>query len=187
MLHLDHIYRARRAIAGHARHTPLVASPALSERTGREVRLKLESLQDIGAFKIRGAANKLLNLSPDERARGVVAVSSGNHGRGIAAAAARLGIRATVLMSTLVPETKVAAIRALGADVVIAGDSQDACDELAQQLIRRDGLVEVHPFDDLEVIAGQGTIGAPNVVRSTPPFICPGLSVRLKMSQAHTE
>lgn len=153
------IDRARRAIAPHVCRTPLRLSPSLSEAAGAEVRLKLETMQDTGAFKLRGATNRLLALTEGERKRGVICVSTGNHGRGVAFAAARRGVRCVVCMSRLVPENKVAAIEALGARVEIAGASQDEAEETAARLIDAEGLVPVSPFDDVHVIAGQGTIG----------------------------
>ncbi len=155
----DDLHRARQTIAPLVRHTPLVSSSALSRHTNAIVGLKLETMQDTGAFKIRGAANKLLNLAPDKRARGVVAISSGNHGRGIAHAAKHLGIKAVVCMGGLVPANKLESIKALGADVRIVGSSQDEANVEAQRLIAEEGLIEAHPFDDPDVIAGQGTIG----------------------------
>ena len=156
---LADIYRARRVITPLARHTPLMPSPALTGELGREVRLKLETLQDTGAFKIRGAANKLHSLTEQERERGVVAISSGNHGRGIAGAAKWHGIRAVICMGSLVPQNKVEAIRGLGAEVRIVGTGQDDAEVEADRLMQEEGLVEAHPFDDPFVIAGQGTIG----------------------------
>jgi len=153
------IFRARKLIAAHVRRTPLVRSDALSERTGREVHLKLETLQETGAFKLRGATNRILQLAGDERARGVVAVSTGNHARAVALAAARSGVRAVIFMSKLVPRNKVEAVEALGADVRIVGRSQDEADAEAQRLVEAEGLIYVSPFDDPFVIAGQGTIG----------------------------
>ena len=154
-----HVYRARRAIAAAVCRTPLVPAASLSDGDGREFRMKLETLQPTGAFKLRGASNKLGVLSAEQRARGVVAVSSGNHGRGIALAARRLGMRAVVCMGSLVPGNKVEAIKALGAEVRIIGDSQDEAEVEARRLVDEEGLVEAHPFDDPWVIAGQGTIG----------------------------
>jgi threonine dehydratase len=156
---LDAIQRARAAIHGVAIRTPLVPAPALSARSGRDVRLKLETTQPVGAFKIRGAANALANLSDEERRRGVVCASTGNHGRALAAAARRLGANATVCMSRLVPENKLAAIRALGAEVRIVGDSQDDAQREVDRLVREERKVEIPPFDHPDVIAGQGTIG----------------------------
>jgi threonine dehydratase len=153
------IYRARQAIAPWVRRTPLVRSEALSARMGCNVHLKLETLQETGAFKLRGAVNRLLQLSEAERAQGVVAVSTGNHARAVAHAAWALGVPATVCMSSLVPDNKVAAVRATGAEVRIVGRTQDEAEEVGKQLAAEQGLVFVSPFDDPWVIAGQGTIG----------------------------
>jgi threonine dehydratase len=156
---LADVYRARAAIAPWVRRTPLVRSEALSARLGCSVHLKLETLQETGAFKLRGAANRLLALGATEREQGVVAVSTGNHARAVAHAANALGVPATVFMSTLVPQNKVLAVRSLGADVRIVGDSQDAAEVEARRLADEEGKVFVSPFEDPGVIAGQGTIG----------------------------
>ena len=156
---LRDIERAREAIARTVRHTPLIPSAALSARTGADVRLKLESLQDTGAFKIRGATNRIAALDAAERARGVVTVSTGNHGRAVAQAAKRHGVKAIVCMSNLVPRNKLDAIAALGAEVRIVGQSQDEAEVEAERLAAAHGMVMVSPFDDAHVIAGQGTIG----------------------------
>jgi threonine dehydratase len=153
------IYRARQAIAPWVRRTPLVRSEALSARTGGNVHLKLETLQETGAFKLRGAFNRLLQLTDAERERGVVAVSTGNHARAVAYAARALAVPAVVCMSSLVPDNKVKAVRTAGAEVRIAGRNQDEAEEVAKQLAAERGLVFVSPFDDPQVIAGQGTIG----------------------------
>lgn len=155
---LQSIYAARSAIRGIAVRTPLVPAPALAGATG-EVRLKLETAQPIGAFKIRGAANALARLPPAALGRGVVCASTGNHGRAVAYAARRLGVHATVCMSRLVPDNKLAAIRRLGAEVRIVGDSQDDAQVEVARLVAADGLTEIPPFDHADVIAGQGTIG----------------------------
>ena len=115
--------------------------------------------QPIGAFKIRGAANKLASMSEAERARGVVTVSTGNHGRAVAYAAKMHGVRAVICMSTLVPENKKQAIARLGAEIKIHGKTQDEAEILANELVRDEGLIMVHPFDDPFVMCGQGTIG----------------------------
>ena len=156
-LHLADILAARRTIAGVAARTPLVPSPFLSARCGSEFLLKLENTQPIGAFKLRGAVNAVFNLPAG--AAGVTCCSTGNHGRGVAYAARARGLRAVVCMSSLVPRAKVEGIRALGAEVRITGRSQD--DALAEslRLAAEEGLVEISPFDDPLVIAGQGTIG----------------------------
>jgi threonine dehydratase len=153
------VYLARRRIAGVAQRTPLVYAPSLSSCTGGSVHLKLENIQETGSFKIRGAANRMLSLSSEERARGVITVSSGNHGRAVACVAGRLGIRAVVCVSTRVPANKVAAIRDLGAEVVVAGDSYDEAAAQSDLLEEQERLARIPPFDDLLVIAGQGTIG----------------------------
>lgn len=156
---LQDVFAARARVIGLARETPLVLAEGLSHALGAEVHLKLESLQPTGSFKVRGAANKLLSLSAAERARGVVTVSTGNHGRAVAYVARRLGVAATVCISREVPENKVAALRALGPELVVHGASQDEAEARARALAEARGLSFVHPFDDPAVIAGQGTIG----------------------------
>jgi threonine dehydratase len=152
------VLEARRRIAGLALRTPLVRADALSERLGSEVLLKLETLQPTGAFKIRGAANALLTLSAKQRRRGVVCASTGNHGRAVAWVARRLGIPATVCLSALVPQERAKAIEALGASVRRVGRNQDEAMEDVARAVANEGMTEVAPFDDPEVIAGQGTI-----------------------------
>lgn len=156
---LRDVYRARQRIAGVALRTPLVGSPRLAERAGGSVYLKLENLQQTGSFKIRGAANKLKGLSRRELERGVITVSTGNHGRAVAYAARQLGIRAIVCMSNQVPSGKVDAIRQLGAEVLIEGGSYDEAEQKAVELQKKEGFMVVPPFDDPSIIAGQGTIG----------------------------
>ncbi|MFQ5401054.1 MAG: hydroxyectoine utilization dehydratase EutB [Anaerolineae bacterium] len=153
------IFLAQKSIRSIAKQTPLVQSPLLTEKTGIQVRLKLETVQEIGAFKIRGAANKILHLPPEIQARGVVTASTGNHGRAVAYVANELNIPATVCISELVPQNKVDALKRLGAEVVIVGQSQDEAEERANQLQNERGLTMIHPFDDPHIIAGQGTIG----------------------------
>ena len=154
---LAQVEAARRTIAGTAIATPLVPSPHLSDLAGQDFLLKLELTQPIGAFKLRGAANAVFNLPAD--VEGVTCCSTGNHGRGVAFAARQRGIRAVICMSPMVPAAKVEGIKALGAEVRIVGRSQD--DALAEslRLVEDEGLVEISPFDDPLVIAGQGTIG----------------------------
>lgn len=156
-LTLADILAARAAIRGVADGTPLVPSPFMSKVAGHEFLLKLENMQPMGAFKLRGALNAVTALPAD--AKGVVCCSTGNHGRALAFAARDRGMRAVVCMSELVPKAKVDGIRALGAEVRIAGRSQDEAAGESQRLAREDGLIEVPPFDDPKVIAGQGTIG----------------------------
>lgn len=156
---LRKVYRARQRIAAIARRTPLVSSLWLTDRVGAPVYLKLENLQETGSFKIRGAANKLASLPVEARERGVITVSSGNHGRALAHVARRFGIRAMVCLSEAVPENKREGIRRLGGEVVIKGRTYDEATEEALSLQHRLGLEMVYPFDDPLVIAGQGTIG----------------------------
>ncbi len=156
---LADVYVARKTIGSLAVHTPLIAAPGLAEWTNAAVYLKLETAQRTGSFKIRGAANKLLTLEPQERERGVITMSSGNHGRAVAYVARELGVRATVCMSKNVPPNKVEAIRRLGAEVVLYGKTYDEAEDHATQLQHERGLIEIPPFDDPAVIAGQGTIG----------------------------
>ncbi len=158
-LTMREIYLARARIASIARRTPLVSSPALAELTGNEVFLKLENLQETGSFKLRGAANKLLSLDPAAQQRGVVTVSSGNHGRALAFVAHLLGLRAVVCLSEAVPANKRDAIQKLGAEMVVRGSTYDEATEEAYRLQEKEGLEMIHPFDDPLIIAGQGTIG----------------------------
>lgn len=153
------VYAARARIQGLARRTPLLRAEALERELGTELWLKLESLQPTGAFKVRGAANALARLSAPARAAGVVAVSTGNHGRAVAYVARCLGIPATVCISRRVPAGKQEALRALGCRVVVEGESQDEAEVRARALQADEGLTLVHPFDDADVIAGQGTVG----------------------------
>lgn len=160
---LRDIYLARQRIYPLARRTPLLHSLALSTLLSAEsetaVTLKLETVQEIGAFKIRGAANKILSLTPDQQARGVVTVSTGNHGRGVAYVAQQLGIRAVVCVPEQVLASKKAAIEQLGAELLVAGVTQEEAEAAALHLVEREGLTMIHPFDDPHIIAGQGTIG----------------------------
>lgn len=156
---LQHIFIAQQNIFDVAHVTPLLRSDVLSSKYMAEIYLKLETLQPIGAFKIRGAANKILNLTAEEKERGVVTASTGNHGRAVAYVAKKAGIKAAVCLSELVPKNKVEALRRLGAEVVVHGKSQDEAEVQANELVKARGLTMVHPFDDPFVIAGQGTIG----------------------------
>lgn len=151
------VHEARKRLAGTALRTPMVPSPHLGRIAGREFLLKLESTQPIGTFKLRGATNAVMALP--ESVTGVTCCSTGNHGRGVAYAAKRRGLRAVICMSSRVPPTKVEGIRALGAEARIVGDSQDEALVECRRLSAADGLEEISPFDDPLVIAGQGTIG----------------------------
>ncbi len=158
-LTLERIQEARARLSGRVLSTPCRKSTRLSERLGISVYLKLESLQPTGSFKERGACNRLLLLSAVEKARGVIAASAGNHAQAVARHAAALGIAATVVMPETTPLVKVASARRLGAEVVLHGQSYDEAAERALELVRERGLTLVHPFEDLDVMAGQGTIG----------------------------
>jgi len=155
----DAILTARDRLAGRIRSTPLEPSPSLTDRTGTPVFLKLEHHQVTGSFKLRGATNALLALSEADRARGIVGVSTGNHGRGLAHAAKQAGVRCVICMSSLVPVNKVEGIRALGAEVRIVGDTQDDAQEEVDRLVAEEGLTMLPPFDYPDIIAGQGTLG----------------------------
>ena len=156
---LRDLYVARARIVPWIRRTPLLVSPSLSAPGGARISLKLETAQDTGAFKLRGATNFVRAAGDAVQARGVVTVSTGNHGRAVAHAARCVGSRAVVCMSELVPGNKREAIEALGAEIRIVGQSQDEAEVEARRLVSEEGFSLVHPFDDPLVIAGQGTIG----------------------------
>ncbi len=158
-LSLRDLYSARNVIAPYIRQTPLLPSTTLCAQTGKTVFIKWENQQQTGSFKVRGATNRLCKLSAADQARGVVTVSTGNHGRGVAYIAQQLGIRAVICVPALVLPHKVAAMRQLGAEVVVHGQTQDDAERHAATLVEREGLTLVSAFDDLDIIAGQGTIG----------------------------
>ncbi|RUW26138.1 hydroxyectoine utilization dehydratase EutB [Mesorhizobium sp. M4B.F.Ca.ET.215.01.1.1] len=156
---LADIRAARERIAGKVERTPNVQSQSLTDRIGHPVHLKLEHHQTTGAFKLRGASNAIASLSPEDKTRGVVAASTGNHGRALAHAARLDGIRAVICMSRLVPDNKLDAIRRLGAEIRIVGNSQDDAQKEVEKLVGEQGLVMLPPFDHPDIIAGQGTLG----------------------------
>ncbi len=156
---LDDVAAAAGALAGGVARTPAIAADALSRRLGCRLVLKLETQQPTGSFKVRGALNKLLSLDPDQRARGVVAASAGNHSQGVAYHAARLDIPATIVMPLPTPFTKVARTEALGAKVEQVGETLSEAQAHADHLRDDLGLTMVHPYDDPLIVAGQGTIG----------------------------
>jgi threonine dehydratase len=156
---LQDVYRARRAIGGRIRRTPLADSPSLGRLVGSPVHLKLDHLQITGSFKLRGATNAILQLSTEQREKGVVGVSTGNHGRGLAFAARQAGVRAVICMSRLVPRNKIDGIKALGAEVRIVGVSQDEAQGEVDRLVAEHGMAMLPPFDHPDIIAGQGTLG----------------------------
>ncbi|CAG1019301.1 partial threonine dehydratase, partial [Burkholderiaceae bacterium] len=153
------IHAAAERLQGQVLDTPCMPSRTLSAITGCEVFLKFENLQFTASFKERGALNKLAQLSAEERARGVLAVSAGNHAQGVAYHAQRLGIPATIVMPRFAPAVKVENTRRFGATVVLEGDTFDDARSHGLQLAKDRGLTVVHPYDDLDVAAGQGTIG----------------------------
>ena len=150
-----------------ARETPLEAAPGLSERLGHRLLLKREDMQTVFSFKLRGAYNKMVRLSEEERARGVIAASAGNHAQGVALAAQNLGCHAVIVMPVTTPAVKIEAVRARQAQVVLAGDSYSDAYSHALSLQQKHGFSFVHPFDDPDVIAGQGTIGM-EILRQHP-------------------
>jgi threonine dehydratase len=143
-----------------ARETPLDRAPRLSERLDNEVLLKREDLQPVFSFKLRGAYNRIAHLNDKERSRGVIAASAGNHAQGVAYSAQKLGLRSIIVMPQTTPRIKVDAVRSMGAEVVLAGDSYDQAKTHCDTLVTQTGMTFIHPFDDPLVIAGQGTIGA---------------------------
>lgn len=156
---LEDVRAAARRIAPYVHRTPLLKSSSLSEAAGMEVRLKCENLQKAGSFKIRGALNALMQLSQAERARGVVAFSSGNHAQGVALASKLLGVKATIVMPEGSVQSKVDATRAYGAEVIQAGVTAATRGEVAHQMAAESGAVVIPPFNDERVIAGAGTVG----------------------------
>jgi threonine dehydratase len=152
------IAAARRTIAGHVLHTPMLPAPRLSALTGASVLVKYENLQVTNSFKERGALNKLSSLSASQRARGVIAMSAGNHAQALAYHAGRLGIPATIVMPVSTPFVKVEATQAHGAEVLLEGETLVEAQARAETIARERDLTLVHPYDDPLVIAGQGTI-----------------------------
>src|SRR5690606_5132883 len=139
--------------------SPLELAPLLSARTQNRILLKREDTQEVFSFKLRGAYNKMANLGPAELKRGVIAASAGNHAQGVALSARRLGCRAVIVMPTTTPRLKIDAVKALGGEAVLVGDSYSDAYQHAMELEKKEKLTFVHPFDDPDVIAGQGTVG----------------------------
>jgi threonine dehydratase len=163
--YVERILRAR--VYDVARETPLECAPRLSARLQNQVWLKREDLQPVFSFKLRGASNRIALLPEGQARRGVIAASAGNHGQGVALAAARRGLRAVIVMPTTTPRIKVEAVQELGAEIELSGDDYDDAHETAVARAAREGLVLIHPYDDPEVIAGQGTI-AVEILRQHP-------------------
>ncbi len=156
---LTDIEAARSRIAPYIVRTPLTRAAALDDILGCQVYLKLENLQHTGSFKLRGAANRMLSLDSGQKARGVVCSSSGNHAQGVAWAAARLGVDAVIVMPVNCNPVKLEAVRAMGAGVILEGTKSSERDAKVKELVKAEGRVEIHPFADPLVKAGQGTIG----------------------------
>ena len=157
MVNLNQIREAHTKRSPYVNNTPLLYSGYLSEN--QNVYLKLESLQITGSFKLRGATNKLLSLNDEQKRKGVIAVSTGNHGKGVAYASKQLNIQSTIFMSNMVPDHRRKAIESLGAKVEIVGTNSDEADLFAREYSKKNDIPLIHPFDDPMVIAGQGTIG----------------------------
>jgi len=186
--HAAELKLAAKRLKGTARHTEIIPSPVLSEMTGHEILLKPENLQVTGSFKIRGAYNKIASLSEEELSHGIVTASAGNHAQGVAYAARERGAKATICMPQITPPLKVDATKAYGADVVLYGEVFDESAARAQELSDTEGMVYVPPFDDYEVLCGQGTIGleiledVPNVTDVVVPLGGGGLGAGVALA-----
>ena len=186
--HAAELKLAAKRLKGTARHTEIIPSPVLSEMTGHEILLKPENLQVTGSFKIRGAYNKIASLTEEQIARGIVTASAGNHAQGVAYAARERGAKATICMPQITPPLKVDATKAYGADVVLYGDVFDESAAHAAELADKEGMIYVPPFDDYEVICGQGTIGleiledVPNVTDVVVPLGGGGLGAGVALA-----
>lgn len=166
-LTLNDYREVRERIAPHIKHTPLLTSRQLSEATGLDARLKAECFQRVGSYKIRGPLNKFALMPEEQKRRGVVCSSAGNHAQGVALAARIHGMRAVICMAENATPAKIAATKAYGGEVVLHGTIWDEANEKAKELVRDQGLTYVHPFDDEQLIAGQGTLGL-EVVQDWP-------------------
>lgn len=192
---LSDVEQARDALLGIVHRTSLDLSRTFSELTYNEIHLKMENLQKTGSFKIRGAYNKIHHLSSEEKRRGVIAASAGNHAQGVAYAASRAGLRATIVMPETAPLSKIMATRGYGAEVILAGQVYDEAFRRAQELQQIHGATFIHAFDDEKVIAGQGTIGLeilqdlPDVSTIVAPIggggLIAGIAVAIKTLAPH--
>jgi threonine dehydratase len=168
---IDDVELARRRLAGIAKHTPLIRSETLSRMIGGEVFVKAENLQKTGSFKIRGAYNRIAALAPDEKERGVIAASAGNHGQALAYAASRAGVKATVVMPTSAAIAKILATRSYGQRVVLEGADYQEARAAAARIREESGAIFVDAYDDAHVIAGQGTVGLEIADEIAPDFV----------------
>src|SRR5579862_2998642 len=153
---LQDFQEAQEHVSKYAYHTPLLTSRLLSEHTGFDIRLKAEVFQKGGSYKLRGPLNKFRHLTDEERKRGVICSSAGNHAQGVALAAAIYKMKAVVVMAKNATQSKVDATRAYGAEVVLHGNIWDEANEKAKELVKERGLTYIHPFDDMQLITGQG-------------------------------
>ena len=169
------VYRAAKQLEGVARKTRLILSDYFSELCHNDVYLKPENLQHTGAFKLRGAYNKISQLTPEERVRGVITASAGNHAQGVAYAARKLGVKAVICMPATTPILKVEGTRALGAEVVLHGDGFDDAYTHSLELQKKHGYVYIHPFNDLQVLLGQGTTALEiiDALKDVDAILCP--------------
>ncbi|MGU9545253.1 bifunctional threonine ammonia-lyase/L-serine ammonia-lyase TdcB [Bacillus cereus] len=158
-LNIGNIKKAKKILDGNARKTPLVKSFYLTSKTGGEIYLKLENMQLTGSFKFRGAFNKISQLINEEKERGVIACSAGNHAQGVALSSHLLKIQSKIVMPTSAPQAKVDATRGYGSEVILYGDTFDDAKAKCEEIIKETGETYLHPYDDVEVMAGQGTIG----------------------------
>ncbi|BDG47077.1 threonine ammonia-lyase [Parageobacillus sp. KH3-4] len=175
MLTLNDILEAREKMKKVVHETPLEHSQTFTNLSGNEVYMKLENLQKTGSFKVRGSFNKIMSLSEAERKRGVIAASAGNHAQGVAYSSGMIGIPCTIVMPKGAPLSKVEATKGYGAEVILHGDVFDESLEYAFELQRQRGMTFVHPFDDLAVMSGQGTIGL-EIIEQLPEVdvvLCP--------------
>lgn len=156
--HLDNIRKAAKNLDGVLRKTELIYSDFFSKETGNRIYIKPENLQRTGSFKIRGAYNKVANLTEEERAKGIIASSAGNHAQGVALAASKMGIKSTIVMPLVTPLIKVDSTKSYGADVVLHGNVYDEAYAKAVELSEEHGYTFVHPYNDYDVMYGQGTI-----------------------------
>ena len=171
IIDVDEIHSARQRLADYIYYTPVVESKALSTLTNTKVHLKLEHQQTTNSFKIRGASNAIGQLTEQQKRSGVVCVSTGNHGRGIAFAAKQAGINSIIYMSSMVPDNKIKAIAELGAQVKIVGVSQDEAETSALEYCKNSGAVYLPPFDHRDIICGQGTLGL-EILQQLPDTTC---------------
>lgn len=175
MVTLNDVQSAQRVIAERLRTTPLLRSSRLGERIGNPLYLKAENFQKTGAFKSRGALNKVANLSPEERERGIIAVSAGNHAQGVAWAATALGVKSTVVMASSASQSKIRATEGYGAEVILVEGGISGAFEQVNQLREERGSILVHPFNDPAIVAGQGTVALEILYElpDTDVIVCP--------------